>query len=130
MEIRSEEPGDEQSIFTVITAAFAEAQHSGGNEARIVEALRAAKGLAVSLVAIRDDAIVGHVAFSLVTMDGQSCGWFGLGPVAVMPALQRHGIGTALINAGLSALRERGAGGCVVLGDPAYYGRFGFKADT
>lgn len=129
MKIRSEVAADGAAISTLITAAFLQAEHSGGNEARIVDALREASGLTISLVATEDEKIVGHVAFSPVTIDGRSKGWFGLGPVAVIPGRQRTGIGTALIEAGLSQLRVEGARGCVVLGEPAYYSRFGFTAD-
>ena len=69
------------------------------------------------------------VNFSPVLIDGEECGWFGLGPVAVEPERQRERIGTALIEHGLAHLRARGARGCVVLGDPAYYRRFGFEPD-
>ena len=127
--IRSETPADEAAISALITAAFLEAEHSGGNEARIVETLREAGSLTVSLVATENDMIVGHVAFSPVTIDGRSEGWFGLGPVAVVPDRQRDGIGSALIQAGLTQLRVQGSTGCVVLGEPAYYRRFGFTAD-
>lgn len=129
MDIRPEVAADEAAISRVITAAFLEAEHRGGNEARIVETLRRAGSLAVSLVAAEDDRIVGHVAFSPVTIDGRSGGWFGLGPVAVLPERQGDGIGSALIEAGLAELRLQGSGGCVVLGDPLFYRRFGFAAD-
>jgi putative acetyltransferase len=130
MQIRSECPGDGEAISRVITAAFLEAEHRGGNEAEIVDRLRDEESLAVSLVATEGDMIVGHVAFSTVTIDGRTEGWFGLGPVSVVPDRQRHGIGSALIEAGLARLREQGENGCVVLGDPAYYRRFGFATDA
>jgi predicted N-acetyltransferase YhbS len=129
MEIRSEIPSDAEAISNVITAAFLGAEHSSGSEARIVEALRKAGSLAVSLVATEKETVVGHVAFSPVTIDGRSDGWFGLGPVAVAPGRQGEGIGSALIEAGLARLRARGSNGCVVLGEAAYYRRFGFTAD-
>lgn len=129
MQIRAERPSDEQAISALITAAFLTSDHSGGNEAAIVEKLREANSLTVSLVATESDAIVGHVALSPVTIDGRSDGWFGLGPVAVVPERQRDGIGSAIVEAGLARLRQRGARGCVVLGDPAFYARFGFAAD-
>ena len=128
MDIRPEIPADAAAIFSVITSAFLEAEHSGGNEAVIVDKLRDAASLSVSLVATENDRIVGHVAFSPVTVDRQSDGWFGLGPVAVVPRRQAQGIGSALIEAGLASLRARGSNGCVVLGEPAYYRRFGFTA--
>jgi putative acetyltransferase len=129
VDVRPEIPGDEAAISDVITAAFLGASHSGGNEARIVETLRDTASLTVSLVATEGDRIVGHVAFSPVTVDGRSDGWFGLGPVAVVPDRQGNGIGRALIEAGLAQLRVEGASGCVVLGEPRYYRRFGFTAD-
>jgi putative acetyltransferase len=129
VQIRPEVRGDEHAIASVITAAFLEAEHSGGNEAEIVGILRNEENLTVSLVATDNNVIVGHVAFSPVTVDGRSKGWFGLGPVAVVPSRQGNGIGSALIEAGVARLRQVGSRGCVVLGDPAYYGRFGFTAD-
>lgn len=127
--IRAEQPGDEAAIAALIATAFANAEHSSGTEAAIVDGLRAADALTVSLVALSNGEIVGHVAFSPVTIDEADHGWFGLGPVAVSPDRQRHGIGDALVRQGLDQLRARGANGCVVLGDPAYYVRFGFTAD-
>ena len=127
--IRPEQPGDEAAIRALTTAAFASTPHSGGNEAAIVDALRAADALVLSFVALKHDIIVGHVAISPVTVDGSDCGWFGLGPVSVLPDRQRLGIGTALIEAALEHLRADEAAGCVLLGDPAYYARFGFVAD-
>ena len=129
MQIRPELSTDEKAISTVISAAFLKAEHSAGNETQIVDALRKAGSLTVSLVATENGEVVGHVAFSPVTIDGLSVGWYGLGPVAVVPGCQRMGTGSALIEAGLNELRARGADGCVVLGDPAYYSRFGFEAD-
>lgn len=129
MTIRAQLADDDEAISSLINAAFAKAEHSGGNEARIVAALRDAGSLTISLVATEDQKIVGYAAFSPVTVDERSVGWFGLGPVAVLPERQRHGVGSALIRAGLAKLREHGARGCVVLGDPRYYARFGFAAD-
>jgi putative acetyltransferase len=130
VQIRPEAPSDEDAISTVITAAFRHAEHSGGNEAEIVAALRSTESLAVSLVATLDDSIVGHIAFSTVLIDGMDEGWFGLAPVAVLPEHHRKGIGSALVEAGLAHLRSVGASGCVVLGDPSYYARFGFVVDS
>jgi putative acetyltransferase len=130
MKIRPEARSDEEAISALITAAFVEAEHSGGNEAEIVTALRDSGSLSLSLVAVEDDRVVGHVAFSPVVIDGHDEGWFGLAPVAVLPQHQRKGIGHALIEAGLQRLRQDGAAGCVVLGDPDYYRRFGFEVDA
>jgi len=126
MQIVHERPGDEAAIRAVTQAAFAGHPHSQQTEAAIVDALRAADALTVSLVAIDGDVLVGHVAFSAVTVDGTERGWFGLGPVSVAPEHQRAGIGSRLVTAGLGELARRGAHGCVVLGDPGYYRRFGF----
>ncbi|HEY7644997.1 MAG TPA: N-acetyltransferase [Hyphomicrobiales bacterium] len=129
MIIRDETLADLPAIRSVVTAAFQDAPHSGGNEAAIVDALREAGALAVSLVAEDEGAVVGHVAFSPVIINGQDIGWYGLGPVAVLPGKRQRGTGEALIKAGLARIEERGARGCVVLGDPAYYRRFGFRSD-
>lgn len=84
-------------------------------------------GARTRLVAEIDGRLVGHIAFSAVAISDGSHGWFGLGPVAVVPEMQKRGIGSALINAGLALLRKAGANGCVLLGEPGYYARFGFK---
>jgi putative acetyltransferase len=128
MIIRDELPQDAADIGKIIDKAFKSAEHSSGTEARIVERLRAADALTISLVAIHSDRIVGHLAASPVTI-GAAQHWYGLGPVAVRPDYQRSGIGSALINRALDRLRADGAAGCVVLGDPTYYSRFGFKHD-
>ena len=127
--IRPERPEDCSVIRQVTTAAFAVAEHSSGTEGAIVDALRAAGALSLSLVATVDGEVVGHVAFSPVTLDGADLGWYGLGPVSVRPDLQGRGIGAALIQAGLERLAGLGGKGCVVLGDPAYYARFGFRQE-
>lgn len=103
---------------------------SDGDEARVIDALRAAGALTISLVAVSADGeVVGHVAFSPVRIDGRASDWYGLGPVSVAPELQGRGIGGALILDGLDRLRALNAGGCVLLGDPNYYARFGFVSD-
>ena len=129
MEIRLERPGDEEALSTLITAAFANAEHSDGTEAAIVERLRDAGALTLSLVADERCEPVAHIALSPVTIDGHHLGWFGLGPVAVRPDRQGAGIGSALIRDGLERLDHMGAAGCVLVGEPGYYGRFGFAAD-
>lgn len=75
-----------------------------------------------------DGRIAGVAVFSPVAIDGAQS-WYGLGPVAVAPRDQGHGVGTALIRAGLAELADQGAAGCVVLGEPEYYARFGFNND-
>ena len=125
--IREERADDAEAIAELIERAFAKARHSDGTEALIVARLRAAGTLSVSLVNEIDATIVGHVAFSPVAIERVDR-WFGLGPVAVAPQHQGAGIGAALIETGLERLRANGANGCVVLGDPHYYDRFGFRA--
>lgn len=127
--LRSEKPEDIDAIRKVTIAAFEGAEHSSGTEAAIVDALRNAGALTVSLVAVENDQIVGHVAFSPVAIESGAEKWYGLGPISVRPDRQGHGIGKALIETGLARLREHGANGCVVLGDPRYYARFGFTSD-
>ncbi len=126
--IRDETAADGRAIFEVTRAAFENHPISRQTEPYIVEALRAAGALAVSLVAEADGRVVGHVAFSPVTLSDGSQGWYGVGPISVLPECQRRGIGTALMREGLSRLRALGAEGCILVGDPAYYERFGFQS--
>jgi len=128
--IRAERASDAEAVEAVTVAAFERAPHADGTEHLIVRALRRAEALTVSLVAERDGAVLGHAAISPVTISSGTAGWFGLGPVSVAPAHQRRGIGSQLVREALQRFRERGAAGCVVLGDPAYYARFGFRADS
>jgi len=130
MQIREERNEDADAIRRITAAAFAQAPHSSGTESRIIDALRDAGALTVSLVATGDDgSFVGHVAFSPVRIDGEAGRWYGLGPVSVVPEMQRQGIGSALIREGLARLAALDAEGCVALGDPAYYSRFSFVSD-
>lgn len=126
--VRPEREGDSSEISDVITRAFAVAEHASGTEAAIVERLRQNGKLAVSLIAEIDGRIVGHTAASPVTITEGALGWFGLGPVAVAPEMQGQGIGSRLVQETLACLVALDASGCVVLGDPAFYGRFGFRA--
>ncbi|MDH4584509.1 N-acetyltransferase [Pseudomonas sp. BN415] len=126
LQIRPEAPTDIAAIETLTVAAFAQAPHSSGTEQFIVNALRDAGQLSLSLVAEEAGQIVGHVALSPVSISSGSCDWYGLGPISVAPAHQGTGIGSQLMWAALAGLRELGAEGCVLLGDPAYYSRFGF----
>ena len=127
MIIRPEVPGDFAAIRTINIDAFANHPFSQQTEHLIVEALRDAGALTISLVAEDDDAVIGHVAFSPALIDGKDLNWFTLGPIAVSPARQRRGVGARLIEAGIEALRLRDANGCLLVGDPAYYLRFGFR---
>lgn len=129
IEIRNEAPSDADAIEAVTAAAFLNAPHSSHTEQFIVNELRRAGQLTVSLVAEQEGCMVGHVAVSPVMVSDGSSGWYGLGPISVMPAYQNRGIGNRLIEQALEALRELGAAGCVVLGDPQYYRRFGFTPE-
>lgn len=129
MRIRPETPADVDSISRITEAAFRNHPYSQGTEPFIIAALREAGALTMSLVAERDGEIVGHVAFSPVQIADGANDWYALGPVSVVPELQRNGIGSQLVRAGLDSLRDDlGAQGCVLVGDPAFYGRFGFAS--
>lgn len=124
--IRNETAADIAAIDAITSAAFAPLEISNHTEQFIVEALRAAGVLSISLVAEVDGEVVGHVAFSPVDISDSSTGWYGLGPVSVRPDCQRRGIGKALIEEGLARLRALGAAGCCLVGHPDYYRKFGF----
>ncbi len=128
IEIRDENPADVPAIEAVTISAFLDAPHSAHTEQLIVKALREAGQLLVSLVAVAEGIVIGHVAASPVSISDVP-GWCGIGPISVLPAYQGRGAGTRLMLETLRILREKGAAGCVVLGEPAYYGRFGFRAD-
>lgn len=125
--IRHETAADIAAIDEVTIAAFQTLAISNHTEQFIIGALRAAGALTLSLVAEVKRQVVGHVAFSPVTISDGSQNWFGLGPVSVSPEYQRQGIGQALIKEGLSQLKALGGQGCCLVGDPNYYKRFGFQ---
>lgn len=127
--IREECAGDEVKIHALTEAAFRDMPFSTGDEQHLVDTLRSDGELALSLVAVISDRIVGHIAFSRVTIAGGSPDWNDLGPVSVRPEFQRKGIGSALVRQGIENLRGRGANGVVHLGSPQYYFRFGFVHD-
>jgi putative acetyltransferase len=128
--IRNEEKGDVDAIDAVTTAAFLNAPHTDHTEQYIVRELRSSDALSISLVAEHQGEIVGHVAISPVTISDGSKGWFGLGPISVSPNIQKSGIGLKLMRSVLETLKGSGASGCVLLGDPAYYSRFGFQPES
>ena len=127
--IRREAPADVAAIEAVTVAAFLNAPYTSHTEQFIVNALRKAGKLTLSLVAEEEGQIVGHVAVSPVSISDGTSGWFGLGPISVLPQWQGRGIGSALMREALRVLEEEGAAGCVLLGEPEYYGRFGFRAE-
>ena len=120
--VRHERAADLDAIREVNDRAF-----EGTLEGRIVDALRPS-GELISLVATVADRVVGHIAFSPVTVEPSSptVRFAGLAPMAVLPEFQRHGIGGQLVRAGLDACRRSGYGAIVVVGHPDYYPRFGF----
>ena len=126
--IRNEVDSDVDAISEITTAAFENHPYSKQTEQFIIKALRDAGALTISLVAEAGKKVVGHIAFSPVTISDGSLGWYGLGPVSVLPELQGQGIGKSLIHEGLSLLKALGAKGCVLVGDPGYYERFGFRS--
>ena len=129
MKIRKETPSDIAAIEAVTIAAFQNAAHTNHAEQFIVNALRNADQLTVSLVAEDNGSVVGHVAVSPVTIFSGTTRWYGLGPISVTPEHQGQGLGAQLMEHALADLRTLGAAGCVVLGEPAYYSRFGFNAE-
>jgi len=125
--IRNETSADVDAIAELTIAAFKTLAISNHTEQYIIDALRAAKALTVSLIAETNGGVVGHIAFSPVKISDGSPNWYGLGPVSVLPDWQRKGIGSALINEGVSKLKSLGARGCCLVGHPEYYKRFGFQ---
>lgn len=134
--LREESPNDIAAIETVVAKAFLDAPHTDHTEQFIVNGLRKAGVLTISLVAEstaeQGGEIIGHMAISPVTISARIGAdnterWYGLGPIAVLPEQQGLGIGSKLMVGALDRLRRSGASGCVLLGDPHYYQRFGFK---
>lgn len=126
MEIRAEAPGDAGGVGAVLTAAF-----RGSDEAALVRMLHADGSVVASLVAVVGGDLVGHVLFSRLTIRTNTAALPGiaLAPLAVLPAFERRGIGGALVREGLRRLVDLGETVVIVLGEPAYYTRFGFSPD-
>lgn len=127
--IRPERVGDETAIHALTEAAFRDMPFSEGDEQFLIDQLRRDDDLALSLVAEDGKRIVAHIAFSRVTISDGARDWYDLGPVSVWPELHGQGIGSALILHGIGEMRALGARGIVLLGDPAFYSRFGFEHD-
>lgn len=123
MEVRTEKPDDASAVRYVNEIAFGRA-----DEADLVDRLRTRAASYLALVAVVEGTVVGHVAFSLITMNPAQPTFsaLGLAPMAVLPSHQRSGVGSALVREGLAACREAGADAVFVLGHPEYYPRFGF----
>ena len=131
MHIRHESPADIHAVRTLVYRAFINHPHHEPGatpiEHDVVDRLRERGELELALVAERDGQLVGHIAFSPVTINGEDHRWLGLAPVAVHPDHQHQGIGSRLIHTALKQLKATGFKGFVLLGDPAYYRRFGFE---
>ena len=127
MIVRKETAADFEAITEIATEAFRNHPISNQTEHFIITALRDADALTISLVAEIDGRVVGHIAFSPVAISDGTKGWYGLGPISVLPEYQKQGIGKSLINKGLSSLKELGGKGCALVGDPDFYKRFGFR---
>jgi putative acetyltransferase len=125
--LRKETIADIDAITKVTIAAFKNLAVSNQTEQYIINALRNADALTLSLVAEIDGRIVGHIAFSPVIISDGTKDWYGLGPISVLPEYQKQGIGKSLVNKGLSLLKELCGQGCALVGDPNYYKQFGFR---
>ena len=129
VKIRPERPSDIEVISHITELAFRTCPYGEHTEQIIIEELRRSSALSVSLVAEVNSQVVGHIAFSPVEISDGSLNWYTLGPISVRPEFQRQGIGQALVNIGLAALRTLEAEGCVLAGEPDYYERFGFRSN-
>lgn len=127
--IRDEQSGDIEAIAQITEKAFQTLAISQNTEQFIIRDLRRSGALTISLVAELDGRIVGHIAFSPATISDGSQDWYMLGPISVIRELHKKGIGSALVKAGLEELKALKARGCALVGDPAYYTRFGFRSD-
>ena len=142
--IRPETPSDVAGIRDLTDRAFKAQERGNHYESAVVDGLRDSGALTLSLVAVPEpstdtahsldtqsdepaERLIGHVAFSPITIDGQPSQYYGLGPISVHPSSQRQGIGRALVHAGLARLRTLEAKGVVLIGNPAFYTRLGFK---
>lgn len=127
LSIRPERVDDHQAIHDLTKRAFAPMPYSEGDEQDLIGHLRDAGALALSLVAEQEGVVIGQVTLSPAFASDGSGGWYALGPIAVVPEHQGKGFGSELIRAAITWLRSQDAAGCVLVGNPAYYGRFGFK---
>ncbi len=128
--IRQEQPEDIQAVAKVIKEAFANKTYSKQREHLIVDELRKTQKLFLSMVAVQEDKVVGYAAFSPVLINGYFNGWYGLGPIAVLPTFQHQGIGGALIRAGLIEMKYRKTRGVVFIDQlnyRNYYRLLGFR---
>ncbi len=124
-EIRESNTGDIDAIVSMYPLAFPDE-----DLVPVVRELLAAPEIALSLVALIDDQVVGHVIFTTCAVEGNDLKASLLAPLAVAPEFQRQGIGSAIVNNGLKRLADSSVDGVFVLGDPAYYSRLGFSPDS
>ncbi len=124
--IREETSADEAPIHDLTAIAFADLDVSDHTEQFVISALRSAGALSLSLVAELDGRLVGHIAFSPISISDGTGDWYGVGPLSVLPEFQRQGIGAVLMREGLDRMRAKGAKGCCLVGHPEYYPRFGY----
>lgn len=124
--IRPETASDARAIHALTKRAFAPMPFAGGDEQDVIDRLRAAGALSLSLVAETEGVLSGHLALSPAAHESGAGGWYALGPISVEPGVQRAGIGAALIAAAKAWLAGEGARGCILTGNPRYYERFGF----
>lgn len=124
--IREERSADQKAIRSLTEEAFRGRPYADGDEQDVIDRLRKAGVLSLSLVSVLGNEVVGQITFSPAALEKNTGIWFALGPVAVLPAHQGQGIGSALINQGLTRIEDQGALGCILTGNPAYYQRFGF----
>jgi len=131
IEIRDEQSEDASEIRRITELAFRGKPYAGGDEQDVIDRLRKAHALTLSLVATdgenaHGDRIIGHAAFSPAVLNSGTNPWYALGPISVTPEAQSQRIGSQLINIGLERLAHEGALGCILTGNPEYYRRFGF----
>lgn len=124
--IRDQTADDFAAVHELVIAAFKTLPVACGREQFVMDALWTSGAATVALVAEDGGEIVGQAAFSKTIVGGQDVGWHGCGPVSVLPKRHKQGIGSALMRVGLERLRALGSKGCVVVGYPNYYPRFGF----
>ncbi len=125
--LREEIPNDISHIHSLTEAAFRDMPYAGGDEQDVIDRLRDAGALTLSMVALFEGKIVGQITFSPATSRNGADSWLALGPVSVMPEFQGRGIGSRLIENGLARFRQAGYKGCILTGNPDYYCRFGFE---
>lgn len=127
MKIRPENKNDHDAICETTITAFEDHPFSQQTEHQIIDELRKANALTVSLVAVINEQVIGHIAFSPVSISDGTIDWYGLGPVSVLPEFQGQGIGSKLIKTGLSRIMNGiGGRGCVLVGAPNFYAMFSF----